>query len=114
MASNRPSVSQQVVQRDRRAHALRLRAEGLTYEEIATRVGYAGPSGAYKAVMRALPDIDQEAAQELRRVQLMRLDDLLAEVWPVATNGRHPRQLRAVSRALAIMHRMDVLVGIDH
>ncbi len=51
---------------------------------------------------------------ETRDNLLIRLDDLLAEVWPVATNGRHPRQLGAVSRALAIMHRMDVLVGIDH
>ncbi len=107
------AVSRQVQDRIRRGKALRLRTEGATYAEIAADVGYASASGAYKAVMRAIPELDQEAAEELRHLQLARLDDLLAEVWPMATDEHHPRHLPAVTRALALMHRMDILTGLD-
>jgi hypothetical protein len=106
-------VNREVADRVRRAKALRLRADGATYAEIAAAVGYAGPSGAYKAVMRAIPELDQEAALELRRLQLARLDDLLLQVWPVATNRDHPRHLSALTRALAVMQRIDAMMGLD-
>jgi hypothetical protein len=108
-----PAVNREVAERLRRAKALRLRADGATYAEIAAAVGYAGPSGAYKAVMRAIPELDQQAALDLRRLQLARLDDLLLQVWPMATNREHPRHLSAVTRALAVMQRIDALTGLD-
>lgn len=56
--------------------ALEMRRDHIGYREIATSMGYAGPSGAYAAVQRALTDIQAEAGNEVRAVELERLDRL--------------------------------------
>jgi hypothetical protein len=92
---------------------MELRLEGLTYAEIASKIGYASAAGAHKSVRRALVEVGADEARELLPFQLMRLDDLLAQVWPVATDPTHPRQDAAIITALRIMHKMDVLVRLD-
>ena len=54
----------------RRAEAARLRAERLTYEEIARRLGYSGRQAAHAAVEQALLETQQEACDALRTVEL--------------------------------------------
>jgi hypothetical protein len=107
------SVGQQLATRRKQADALQLRQEGYTYDEIARKVGYAGASGAQKAVKRALAEVGTEEAKELLRLQLLRLDEMLAKVWPVVNDPTHRRHLAATNTALRIMHKMDVLVGLD-
>src|SRR5688500_1141857 len=96
------SVSQQLKTKQKQLRALELRAHGDTYEEVARLVGYSNAGAAFKAVHRALGQVDYEAAVELRQIQLLRLDEMLEMVWPIATDETHASQLRAVGQALVI------------
>lgn len=94
---------------EKQAEALRLRKAGLTYEEIADRLGYANKSGAYKTVMSALRKIVQEPADELRKLEIERLDVMLASLWPFILKGS-PRH---VEIGLKVMDRRAALLGLD-
>lgn len=118
---------------ERDAEAARLRAQGLAYREIAEALGYADASGAYKSVTRALNAVPAEAVDELRAVELARLDDLTRRAWAVATkthpvvaaNGRvvlgpdgeplvdDGPVLHALDRLLKIAERRARLLGLD-
>lgn len=107
------SVQQKYATRQRQREALSLRLGGATYRQIARQVGYANPGSAYKAVNRALREVNQGEAEELHALELERLNDMLSRIWPLATNGDHPKNNEAVRQALAIMRRMDRVAGID-
>lgn len=94
---------------EKHRQALELRRGGATFAEIAAMLGYEGPSGAYRAVMGALRRTLQEPADELRSLELSRLDALLMAVWPQATRGN----LGAIDRALRIGERRAALAGLD-
>jgi hypothetical protein len=68
-------------QRD--AEAAALRARGRTFEEIAAELGMANRSQAYKAVQRAFAAIPYEQVEEARRLDLERIDRLIAHCWAV-------------------------------
>ncbi|MBA2531481.1 MAG: hypothetical protein H0V23_05155 [Nocardioidaceae bacterium] len=84
-----------------------------TFEEIARQVGYSNGGAAYKAVHRALDQVDYEAAVELRQVQLLRLDEMLEHAWRVATDDTHVHQVRAVGQVLDIIDRINALTGLS-
>lgn len=94
---------------EKEAQALNLRKAGLTFDQIATRLGYNDRSAAAKAVRRSLAATIQEPADELRRLEVERLDAMLAALWPKASNG----QWLAIDRCLAIMDRRAKLLGLD-
>jgi hypothetical protein len=95
----------------RGAEALELRLAGLSYAEIGRRMGVS-PQRAFTLVSEELARINAkraEAAAEVTRIELERLDRLLAAVWPQAESGELP----AVDRVLQIMQRRARLLGID-
>ncbi len=94
---------------ERQAQALALRKVGVTYEKIATELGYASASGAQKAVVSALRKVITEPAEELRQLELSRLDALLLSLWPAASKG----SVGAVDRVLKIMERRAAYLGLD-
>jgi hypothetical protein len=94
---------------DRWRQALELRRSGESYQEIADRLGYANPSGAYDAVMGALKATLAEPAADVRRMEADRLDRLTLAAWPLATSG----DLKAMDRVLSIMDRRARLLGLD-
>ena len=94
---------------ERQAKALELRKQGKGFVEIAKTLGYGGPSGAHKAVMTALKKTLQEPADELRTMELERLDALHAALWPQAIAGKW----LAVDRVLSVMERRAKLLGLD-
>jgi hypothetical protein len=95
-------------ERDRQAAALRI--AGLTYQQIADRLGYAGASGAYKAAERALfGEQVSETVDNLRQLEGARLDDLLVGLWVAARAGN----VGAIDRVLKIMERRARLFGLD-
>lgn len=104
------SLEQTLAVRRRQAQAVELRRVGNTYAAIAAQLGYSDASAARKSVRRAIQEIGQEEAKALVALQYERLNELLAQTWPVATDGRHPGCLRAVNTALNIMDRMDDLL----
>ncbi len=94
---------------EREREALELRKAGKTFDEIARALGYSERGGAAKAVSRALAATIQEPADELRRLEVARLDALWSALWPLATDG----QLAAVDRCLAVQSRRARLLGLD-
>lgn len=121
---------------ERDAQACRLRTRGLSYREIAEQLGYADEAHAYRAVKKILLETVQEAGDELRAVEVARLDALLAKVWAVlerrhlhVSSGRivtielddgtkvpledDGPTLAAADRVLAIAKRRAELLGLD-
>lgn len=94
---------------ERQRQALQLRQAGVAYEDIAQRLGYSGRSSAWRSVMSALKQTLQEPADEVRTLELERLDRMLLGLWPQAVHGNQG----AVDRALRIMERRAKLLGLD-
>ena len=94
---------------ERQRRALELRKAGLGYQAIAARLGYASHSGAIKAVQTAMRRTLQEPADELRALELARLDDLLRGIWVAARTGN----VQKIDRVLRIMQRRASLLGLD-
>ena len=101
--------SRRVRAHDRHLQALELRKAGATYQAIADQLGYAQAKGAYKAVTSALKATLKEPAEELRTLELTRLDAMLLSLWRRVQNGDE----RAIDRALRIMERRAKLLGLD-
>jgi hypothetical protein len=94
---------------ERDAKALRLRAQGLSVKEIAARLEFAEPSSASKAISRALAAVPAEAAAELRAVEAVRLDALLAQLQPGIEEG----DAKAITEARKISESRRRLFGLD-
>lgn len=88
---------------------MELKKAGLTYVEIADQLGYAGPSGAFKAVTTGLEKTLKEPAEELRTLEDLRLDKMLSAVWARVLAGDKD----AIDAALKIATRRAKLRGID-
>jgi hypothetical protein len=56
--------------------AANLRSQGWPFERIAGELGYASRGKAYEGVQRALAEIPREGVEELRQMELERLDRL--------------------------------------
>ncbi len=94
---------------DRQVAALELRKQGVSFIAIAKKLGYSGPAGAYRAVMTAIQKTLQEPADELRKIELERLDVMQAAAWWAASNG----EPHAIDRVLRIMERRAKYMGLD-
>jgi DNA-binding transcriptional MerR regulator len=94
---------------ERQRQALELRKAGVSYAAIAERLLYRGPQSACEAVKAALRKTIQEPADDVRRLELERLDVLALAVWPQARQGNQG----AIDRALKIAERRAKLLGLD-
>lgn len=94
---------------ERQRKAVELRKAGLGYDAIAVECGYRDRSGAYRAVMAALRALVREPAEELRDLEVARLDDMLKGLWVNARKGN----VYAIDRVLKIMTRRAELLGLD-
>ena len=96
---------------ERQAQAVALRRAGLTFDEIAVRLGIKKQS-AHSLVVRLLTQVRaeiDEGAEALRALELVRLDALHARLWPLAMDA----DLSAVDRILRIAERRAKLLGLD-
>lgn len=94
--------------------ALKLRAQRCTYEEIASRCGYADKSVAYNAIHRALKQRKSQAIDTYREQELEFLDLLHKEIWPlVFENPKGKPDLWAVDRMLQISRDRRALLNLD-
>lgn len=94
---------------ERHRRALELRKAGLTYHAIAQQLGYADLNGARSAVMKAMENVVVEPAKELRIIQYERCNHMLMILWPKVQAGEE----RAMQQALALMDKMDRLMGTE-
>jgi hypothetical protein len=93
---------------ERQRQALELRKAGVSFDEIGHTLGYAGPSGAYRAVMSALKRTLQEPADEVRKLELARLDRAQRVAWERMLQG----DLEALARVIKVMEHRAKLLGL--
>jgi ribonuclease I len=108
----------------RRARALELRVQGKQWKEIATICGYKNASDAFKATQQMLDQHVIPAVEEYRKLSEMRLDAMLAAIWPRVTGERvidnetgaylsGEIDLDCMAMALKIEARRAKLLGLD-
>jgi AraC-like DNA-binding protein len=94
--------------------AVKARTEGLSYDEVAKRCGYADRGAAHKAVQRELQRTVVTNVEELRRESLLTLEMLKEECVKRMRDKSYPKgMLFAVDRILAIEERKAKLMGLD-
>ena len=102
------SAAARVATATKRLRCVELAGEGLTYAEIADRVGFADKSAARKAVVAALTAREAESVDSLRESELLRLDQLQLASWDMAMEG----DPKAVDRILRIITLRAKLLGL--
>ncbi len=94
---------------ERDAEAATLRSRGLTYQQIADQLGFAHRSAARKAVQRVLQDTVTEPADELRKLELDRLDTMWRTAMDVLARDHLAHSLGRV-----VTHQVPVLDSDGH
>ena len=93
--------------------ALRLRAQRLSWEEVAQRAGYSSRGAAHTAVMRELQRTISGDVEVWLNEELASLDYAEAEIWPLFLDKKNRSRLFAWDRILAIKERRAKLKGLD-
>lgn len=88
--------------------ALQLRLEGMTYAEIAERMGKS-VSTVHGYVADSLAEVTKDVSEQLRDVEAARLDALQHAIWERAIDG----DLSAMDRVIKIVDRRARLLGLD-
>jgi len=94
---------------EREAQVVKLRAQGMTWEQIAEAVGYAAPAVAQRAYVRANNRILVDDIKELRQIGQDRLDTALQAIWPDVLAGDIP----AINTLIRLEERRAKLYGLD-
>lgn len=94
---------------ERRLQAVEMRKRGETWEKIAEVCGYKNRGAASGDINKYIKELPQENAQNLRKIEIERLDQLLNAMWDKAMKGDG----WAVDRCVKIMERKAKLTGID-
>jgi hypothetical protein len=89
--------------------ALEFRRAGMTYEAIADRLGYANKSVAFKLIDRALKRTNQGEAEDVRALEVDRLDRLQMGLWANAIAG----DVASARTVIRLMERRSRLLGLD-
>jgi hypothetical protein len=81
---------------------------GSSYQAIADELGYANRGTVYRLVKNALEDREVETIDELRQLEVARLDTLPAAVWGDAVRG----DLSAIVTVLKVLHLRAKILGL--
>ena len=103
------SAQQKVATHAKRVRCVELAAQGLSYDAIAEAVGYSGRGSAYKAVSAALRAQQAEAVDELRVLELERLDAMQRSCWDAAVAG----DIASIDRVLRVIAARVRLLGLE-
>jgi hypothetical protein len=107
-------MTNKTVGRRRGEAAVQLRLAGTSYEEIATALSFASPRAARIAVERGLSlQLTGANRDEMREIQLRRLERMLRAVWAKALDPDSPEQMTAVRVGREIIDRICRLYGLD-
>lgn len=89
--------------------ALQMRQLGHTYDRIAEQCGYSNRGAAFHAVQRELKRTITPVAEDVRCLELTRLDQLLTVFYAKALKGDG----WSMDRVLRIMERRASFLGLD-
>ncbi len=92
----------------RKARAMELALAGADYDTIAKEVGYANRGTAWRTVQRALRERTDKAVDELRALQLARLDSVQVGAWDQAMAG----DVKAAHTVLRVIDQRCRLLGL--
>ena len=109
--ARRETAKSMTLAKQRERDALDLRTKGFTYDRIAEALGMS-TSGAADSVRRALQALKTETAEkaeEVRDLELRRLDRMLQIAEAAADSG----DLAAIDRVLRIQERRSKYLGLD-
>lgn len=107
-----PSRTPEVIAKQ--ADAVKLKVAGATYEDIARALGYADASGARWAVKAGLAArLDDAGVDELRQVELERLERLQLSRWQKALDAGLDSSDDALALVLRIMKQRAELLGLN-
>jgi DNA-binding CsgD family transcriptional regulator len=101
-------TQRQVERATRKQEALTMRLAGLSNRTIATRLGV-HPSTVYAWIKDAIAAIPKEEADELRALELERLDAMFYAIWRDVIAG----DTKAIDVGLRIMTRRAHLLNLD-
>ena len=107
--NGRPSKAGKVDTLRRETKVMELRAQGWTWQRIADEVGYASASAAKTAFDNAIKRTMQPVADEVRTLELERLDRFLSYLWDKIEQGDPV----AIDKGLKIMDRRAKYLGLD-
>ena len=93
--------------------ALKLRAQGLEYDEVAAQAGYASRGAAHNAIRRELQRTITTNVEEMRREEALILTQLHKRCMTAAMSETNKGFLFAVDRVLGIRERYARLFGLD-
>ena len=112
--STLPSGNGKTAAAARRAKAVKLRGQGLSWREVANACGYKSASAACTAVGQALKATTAEVAKPLRGVENAKLDRLEKMLWPlIESGGEDGPNGPAIDRLLRVLERRAKLFGLD-
>lgn len=94
--------------RIKRNLALKLAAEGRSFDQIAQEVGFGHRGSAHRAVYKALAEHEAENVHHLRALEMARLDYMLSRIWHRIEQG----DVEAISTALKISDARCRIMGI--
>lgn len=87
--------------------------EGLTWDEVAARAGYASRGAAHNAVMREFDRCITHDVKELRTRELYMLNRLQARCYKSAMDEKNKDWTWTVDRFVALSKRKSELMGMD-
>ena len=88
--------------------AVELVRQGKTYDQVARAVGYANRGTAHRVVTKALSERLIDGIDELRDIEVARLDALQAAIWSRALTG----DVRAINTVSRIIDRRCRILGL--
>lgn len=94
---------------DRQKVLLDARRRGLSWREAAKVAGYRSVGAAFAAGQEAIADIPREAADEIRTIELSRLDEIVRANWPQMMLG----DADASNVILRAIDRRARMLGLD-
>ena len=101
-------------QAEKYTRVLTLRRAGLTFEQIAEQVGYAGRQGAKEAYDSAIKRMGREPAEDLRILENERLDDLWRRAYSQLAQTTDPETFVKLEQVMIrISARRAGLMGLD-
>lgn len=93
--------------------AIKLKAMGLEWDEVAAQAGYGSKGAAHNAVHRELARCLPSNIEDLRREEGSILKQLHRRCMKAAMDEKNKGFLFAVDRVLAIQERYSKLMGLD-
>lgn len=108
-----PSSPAVLARRERDAKAIELRRGGMLWDAIARTLGYSDAGHARTAAMAYMTNYPREDVDELRYLELDRLDAAQAAIWARCMDSTDRDQTWALDRFLKISDQRARLMGLN-